>query len=52
MAMADSFLIIVSSSSNDICKVYSVYDNNKEICAYGKIGNDPNEFIQPLLTYA
>lgn len=52
MAMADSFLIIVSSGSNDICKVYSVYDNNKEICAYGKIGNGPNEFIQPLLTYA
>lgn len=52
MAMADSFLIIVSSRPNGICKIYSVYDNNKEICTYGKTGNGPGEFIQPLLTYA
>lgn len=52
MAMIDSFLIIVSSGPDDICRIYDIYDNNKEICAYGKTGNGPGEFIQPLLTYA
>lgn len=51
MAIADSFLIIVPYNSDDICKIYAVYDNNKEICVYGKRGNGPGEFIQPLLTY-
>lgn len=52
MAIVDSFLIIASFNSDDICKVYAVYDNNKEVCTYGKKGSSPNEFIQPLLTYA
>jgi len=52
MAIADSFLIIVSSGSDDICRIYTVYDSNKEVVTYGKIGNGPGEFIQPLLTYA
>lgn len=52
MAMADSFLIIASPVSDVICRIYDVYDNNKEICAYGTKGNGPGEFVQPLLTYA
>lgn len=34
MVMADLFLIIVSSSPDDICKIYDIHDNNKEVCAY------------------
>lgn len=34
MVMADLFLIIVSSSPDDICKIYDIYDNNKEVCVY------------------
>lgn len=52
MAMADSLLVIVSLHADDICKLYTVYDKIEEVCTYGKKGNGPNEFIQPLLTYA
>lgn len=34
MVMADLFLIIVSSSPDDICKIYDIHDNNKEVCVY------------------
>lgn len=50
MAMTDSFLVIASFQQPDICKLYALYDHLKEF-NYGKIGNGPFEFIQPLLTY-
>ena len=52
LAMSDSFLVIVSSGQDEICTVCDVYNEMDEVCRYGKIGNGPGEFIQPLLTYA
>ena len=51
IAATDSFLI-VTSLQTPICKVYSIFDNMKEVTSYGSIGNGPNEFLQPLLTYS
>ena len=52
MAVIDSFLIITSSQSNSFCKVYSIPNGMKELYGYGHIGNGPNEFLQPRLTYS
>jgi hypothetical protein len=52
LAMSDSFLVIVSSGLSEFCTVYDAYNELDEVCKYGKIGNGPGEFIQPLLTYA
>ncbi len=51
--VADSFLIVVSHRQNDgICQLYSIERNMEMVCTYGKIGNGPKEFLQPVLTYA
>lgn len=52
LAVIDSFLIIVSRQQESLCKVYSIPNNMKELYSYGRIGNGPGEFIQPLLTYS
>lgn len=49
----DSFLILLSHTENEkVCNFFSIEDNYKEIGNYGKIGNGPYEFKQPILTYA
>lgn len=50
MAATDSFLVVGAFLQSDVCRVYAMYDNMKEYL-YGKIGNGPHEYIQPLLTY-
>ena len=52
LAVIDSFLIILSTQSESFCKVYSIPNRMKEVYSYGCIGNGPNEFLQPRLTYS
>lgn len=53
IAVSDSFLILVShKESNGICQLYSIEKNMEKVCTYGRIGNGPYEFLQPVLTYA
>ena len=52
LAVIDSFLIVISSEQESFCKVYSIPNDMEEIYSFGRIGNGPGEFLQPLLTYA
>lgn len=53
LQVTDSFLILVSHRQSDgICQLYSIDDGMKKVCTYGRIGNGPQEFLQPVLTYA
>lgn len=52
ITIIDTFLIILSNQHDDFCKVYSIPNNMKEVYKYGHIGNGPNEFLQPMLTYS
>lgn len=52
IAVIDSFIIVISSQQTPFCKLYSIPLNMKEVGEYGRIGDGPNEFIQPLLTYS
>ena len=52
IAVVDTFLIIVTTQQDSFCKVYSIPSGMKEVYSYGYIGNGPNEFLQPLLTYS
>ena len=53
LQVADSFLIITTHSYTDkVCQFYSIDGGVKEIGSFGGIGNGPNEFLQPVLTYA
>ena len=52
LAVTDSFIIIVSpKQSEGICQLYSIENNMEMVCTYGRIGNGPNDFLQPMLTY-
>ena len=48
----DSFLVLVSNQPDSFCTAYSIGKGMKETCQYGIIGNGPEEFLQPMLTYA
>ena len=52
LAVIDSFLIVISSEQESFCKVYSIPNDMEEIYSFGRIGNGPGEFIQPILTYS
>lgn len=51
LALFDTLLLVVSDQNKDFCKVYSIPNNMKEVYSFGRIGNGPGEFLQPLLTY-
>ena len=51
--VANSALIMVSHlDSETVCRFYSIDNQVEEIGSFGKIGNGPDEFLQPVLTYA
>ena len=52
IAVIDSFLVLISFQQKPFCKVYSIPNNMKELYGYGRIGNGPGEFLQPVLTYS
>ena len=53
LQVADSVLIITTHSHTEkVCQFYSIDGEVKEIGSFGGIGNGPNEFLQPVLTYA
>lgn len=53
LQLANSLLVVVSfGNSDEVCQFYSVGNNVKRIGTYGRIGNGPGEFLQPLLTFA
>ena len=51
LAVIDSFLIVISNEQESFCKVYSIPNDMEEVYSFGRIGNGPGEFIQPILTY-
>lgn len=44
-------LILVTSHRDTICRVFSIEDNFAFVTSYGRIGQGPGEFIQPLKTH-
>ena len=52
MQALDSLLLIANLNTDTICSFYSTHENMKKVYQYGVIGNGPNEFLQPLLTYS
>ena len=52
MQAVDSLLLIANLNADTICSFYSTHENMKKVYQYGVIGNGPNEFLQPLLTYS
>lgn len=44
-------LILVTSHRDTICRVFSIEDNFALVTSYGRIGQGPGEFIQPLKTH-
>lgn len=50
--VVDTLLICISLQQMPFCKVYSIPSGMKEVGSYGSIGNGPQEFLQPLLTYS
>lgn len=52
IAVINIFLIVISSEQESFGKVYSIPNNMKEVYSFGRKGNGPGEFIQPLLTYS
>ena len=52
ITVIDSLLILISFQQKPFCKVYSIPNNMKELYGYGRIGNGPGEFLQPILTYS
>lgn len=52
LAVIDSFLIVISNEQESFCKVYSIPNDMEEVYSFGRIGNGPGEFIQPILTYS
>ena len=51
IAIIDTFLLVISNMQEDFCKIYSIPGGMREVGAYGRIGNGPGEFLQPLYTY-
>ncbi|MDL2281756.1 TolB-like 6-bladed beta-propeller domain-containing protein [Parabacteroides sp. OttesenSCG-928-G06] len=52
LTVIDTFLVLVSNQRESLCKVYSIPEGMKEVASYGRFGNGPKEFLQPLLTYS
>lgn len=52
IAVINNFLIVISSEQESFGKVYSIPNNMKEVYSFGRKGNGPGEFIQPILTYS
>ena len=52
LAVIDKHLIIISNEQESFCKVYSIPNNMKEVYSFGRKGNGPGEFLQPILTYS
>ena len=51
--VTDSFIVLVSARyGEDVCKVYSIDKKMEEVCIYGRFGQGPKEFRQPVLTDA
>ena len=51
--IADDYLIVATPHQKDkFVAIYSIEDNMEETALYGYLRNGPDEFTQPILTYA
>ena len=52
LSVMGDYLIVSSSMERDtLCHFYAIDRNMEEVASYGRLGQGPGEFIQPVLTY-